>query len=42
MNIVSQILSSSNKIMGVQNEATKDVKRIKDPKYPDLKNSLMT
>ena len=40
-NTISQILSSSNKIVGIQSEATKDVKRVRDPKYPDLENALM-
>lgn len=40
-NTISQILSSSNKIVGIQSEATKDVKRVRDPKYLDLENALM-
>ena len=38
---ISQILSSFNKIVGIQSEATKDVKRVRDSKYPDLENALM-
>jgi hypothetical protein len=40
-NTISQFLSSSNKIVGIQSEATKDVKRVIDPKYPDIENALM-
>jgi hypothetical protein len=40
-NTISQFLNSSNKIVGIQSEATKDVKRVIDPKYLDLENALM-
>lgn len=35
-NTISQVLSSSNKIVGIQSEAAKDVQRVRHPKYPEL------
>jgi hypothetical protein len=41
MNTISWILNSSSKIVGIRREATKDVQRIIDPEYLELKNALM-
>lgn len=35
-NTISQVLSSSNKIVGIQSEVAKDVQRVRHPKYPEL------
>ena len=38
---VTQVLNLSTKIVGIQSEVTKNVQRVRDPKYLELENALM-